>query len=137
MIQRIDHLGIAVRRLEDAIPVFERLLGSACQGVETVESQKVRTAFFQVGEVAIELLEATDASSPIAKFIESRGEGLHHVAFASDGVEGELKRVAENGARLIDETPRMGAHGKEIAFVHPKSALGVLVELCSPQRGGG
>ena len=103
MIQRIDHLGIAVRRLEDAIPVFERLLGSACQGVETVESQKVRTAFFQVGEVAIELLEATDASSPIARFVESRGEGLHHVAFASDGVEAELERVAKAGARLIDE----------------------------------
>ncbi len=132
MIQRIDHLGIAVRRLEDAIPVFERLLASPCLGMEIVESQKVKTAFFQVGEVAVELLEPTDPESPIAKFIERRGEGLHHLALASDAVGPELERVAEAGARLIDAAPRRGAHGKEIAFVHPKSALGVLVELCSP-----
>lgn len=134
MIQRIDHLGIAVRSLDGAIPIFERLLGSTCQGIETVESQQVRTAFFQVGEVAIELLEPTDPQSPIAKFIEHRGEGLHHVALSTDAVERELERVSREGARLIDAAPRPGAHGKEIAFVHPKSALGVLVELCSSPK---
>lgn len=136
MIQRIDHLGIAVRCLDSSIPAFERLLGSTCQGRETVESQRVKTAFFQVGEIAIELLEPTDPQSPIAKFIESRGEGLHHVALATDGVGHELERLADKGVRLIDAEPRPGAHGKEIAFVHPKSALGVLVELCSPPKQG-
>ena len=131
MIQRIDHLGIAVRQLDEAIPLFERLLGRPCEGVETVESQKVRTAFFKVGEVSIELLESTDAASPIARFIESRGEGLHHLALAADDVAPELARLSEAGARLIDAAPRAGAHGKQVAFVHPKSTGGVLVELCA------
>ncbi|MDR0965642.1 MAG: methylmalonyl-CoA epimerase [Myxococcales bacterium] len=135
MIQRIDHLGIAVRSLDAAIPIFEKLLGRPCDGIEIVESQKVKTAFFHVGEVAIELLEPTDASGPIAKFLENKGVGLHHLALATDATDAELSRVTQAGIKAIDQAPREGAHGKQIAFLHPKSTSGVLVELCSPPEG--
>lgn len=131
MIQKIDHVGIAVKSLDEAIPHYEQLLGVSCEKVEVVESQKVRTAFFDVGGVHIELLEPTSDESPIAKFLEKKGEGVHHLAFGTEDSASELKRVQESGAKLIDETPRPGANGKMIGFVHPKSTHGVLTELCS------
>jgi methylmalonyl-CoA/ethylmalonyl-CoA epimerase len=131
MIQRIDHLGIAVHKLEDAIPLYEKALGLTCEGTEEVPSQKVRTAFFTVGATHIELLEPTSPESPIAKFLEAKGEGVHHVAFATDDILGQLSQAKEAGVRLINEAPVPGAGGKQVAFLHPKSTRGVLTELCS------
>ncbi|MGI5863002.1 MAG: methylmalonyl-CoA epimerase [Myxococcales bacterium] len=131
MIQRIDHLGIAVHKLEDAIPFYEKALGLKCERIEEVASQKVRTAFFDVGGVHIELLEPTSPESPIAKFLESKGEGIHHLAFGTDDVAAQLAQAKEAGVRLINETPVPGAGGKQVAFLHPKSTRGVLTELCS------
>lgn len=131
MIKKIDHLGIAVKSLEEAIPNFEKLLGVKCEKIEVVESQKVRTGFFDVGGVHIELLEGTDESSPVSKFIEKKGEGIHHLAFGTEDSGAELKRVEADGLRLIDKEPRPGANNKQIGFIHPKSTHGVLTELCS------
>jgi methylmalonyl-CoA/ethylmalonyl-CoA epimerase len=131
MIKRIDHLGIAVSSLNDALPVWEKALGLKCERVEEVPSQKVRTAFFDVGGVHLELLEPMSPESAIAKFIEKNGEGLQHVAFATDDIEGQLKQAKDNGVRLINETPVPGAGGKQVAFLHPKSMKGVLTEFCS------
>lgn len=131
MIQRIDHLGIAVRSLDETIPLYEKALGLACHHREEVPSQKVRTAFFHVGEVHLELLEATDPESPIAKFIEKNGEGIHHIAFHTDDILGQLNRAKDAGCRLIHEEPFEGAAGKLVAFLHPKSTHGVLTELCT------
>lgn len=135
MIQSIDHLGIAVRSVDEAAKTFEKAFGLKCLGVETVESQKVKTAFFDAGGVHIELLEPTSPESPIAKFLEKNGEGIHHVAFRTDNVEGQLKQAAEAGVRLINEKPFPGAAGKLVAFLHPKSTHGVLTEfcMCDPQ----
>ena len=130
MIDRIDHLGIAVHRLEEAIPLYERALGLKCERIEEIPSQKVRTAFFAVGEVHVELLEPTAEDSAVAKFLASRGEGVHHVAFHSSDLMAQLKQAAEAGVRLVDETPKIGAGGKRIAVLHPKSTHGVMVELC-------
>lgn len=132
MIQRIDHLGIAVHRLEDAIPYYEQALGLRCERIELVPSQKVRTAFFSVGEVHLELLEPTSDDSPVAKFLRERGEGIHHVAFACDDVAAQLLLAKGAGVRLVNETPVPGAGGKKVAFLHPKSTHGVLTELCAP-----
>ncbi len=126
----IEHIGIAVRNLEEAIPRFERLLGAVCYAVEEVADQKVRTAFFRVGQSKIELLESTSADGPIARFIAQRGEGLHHVAFAVDGLPEALAELEGQGTTLIDRVPRKGAEGMNIAFVHPRSANGVLCEFC-------
>ncbi len=131
MIQRIDHLGIAVTSLKDAVPLYEKAFGLKCERIEEVPSQKVRTAFFNVGGVHIELLEPTSDESPIAKFIAKSGEGVHHVAFATDDVVAQLAHVKAEGVRLINETPVPGAGGKQVAFLHPKSTRGVLTELCS------
>jgi len=131
MIKRIDHLGIAVSSLSEALPVWEKALGLKCERIEEVPSQKVRTAFFDVGGVHIELLEPMSPDSPIAKAIESRGEGLHHLAFATDDVAEQLKQAKDAGVRLINETPVPGAGGKQVAFLHPKSMKGVLTEFCS------
>jgi methylmalonyl-CoA/ethylmalonyl-CoA epimerase len=131
MIKRIDHLGIAVSSLNDALPVWEKALGLKCERIEEVPSQKVRTAFFDVGGVHIELLEPMSPDSPIAKAIESRGEGLHHLAFATDDVAEQLKQAKDAGIKLINETPVPGAGGKQVAFLHPKSMKGVLTEFCS------
>ena len=131
MIERIDHIGIAVKRLEDGIRYYEETLGLACEKIEEVASQKVRTAFFHVGEVHLELLEATDAESPIAKFLEKNGEGIHHIAFKTDDIGGQLKQAAGAGARLIHEEPFEGAANKLVAFLHPKSTHGVLTEFCA------
>lgn len=129
-ISHIEHLGIAVKSLEQSIPYYEQILGLKCYAVEEVADQKVKTAFFKAGQTKIELLEPTDSESAIAKFIEKRGEGIHHIAFAVDNVQKSLDEVAEKGVQLIDKAPRKGAEGLEIAFLHPKSTLGVLTELC-------
>ncbi len=130
MITNIDHLGIAVNNLKESIKYYEKALGLHCHGQEVVESQKVKTAFFEVGDVHIELLEPTSPDSPIAKFLEKNGEGIHHVAFATDEIEGQLKQASEAGVRLIHEVPIDGAANKLVAFLHPKSTHGVLTEFC-------
>jgi methylmalonyl-CoA/ethylmalonyl-CoA epimerase len=129
MIDKINHIGIAVKDLDEAI-AFYRKLGLEVEGTETVESQKVKVAFIPVGDTRIELLAATDDESPIAKFIEKRGEGIQHLAFSVSDILSELKNAESEGIRLIDKEPRVGAHNSKIAFLHPKSTNGVLVELC-------
>ncbi len=135
MIQHIDHIGIAVASLDESVPLFERLLGRPCDGIETVEDQHVRTAFFRFGSMSLELLEPLEGNTGVAAFLEKRGQGMHHVAFASDDVAADLNRIGSAGARLIDSVPRPGAGGKCVGFVHPKSASGVLVELCGKNGG--
>jgi len=130
-ISHIEHIGIAVLNLEEAITYYQDVLGLTCYAVEEVTDQKVKTAFFQVGDTKIELLESTDPEGPIGKFIEKKGQGVHHVAFAVDNVEEALKDVDGKGIQLIDKTSRKGAEGLTIGFLHPKSTLGVLTELCS------
>ncbi len=130
MIQQIDHLGIAVRDLEASIEYYETALGLHCHGTEEVASQKVKTAFFSAGDVHLELLEPTAEDSPIAKFLEKSGEGIHHIAFRVDDIEGQLKKASEAGVRLIHEVPFEGAADKLVAFLHPKSTHGVLTEFC-------
>jgi methylmalonyl-CoA/ethylmalonyl-CoA epimerase len=126
----IEHIGIAVSSLEESIPYYEKVLGLECYAIEEVADQKVRTAFFKVGETKIELLESTDPEGPIGKFIEKKGPGVHHLAFAMDQVGEALKQAADLGVRLIDEQPRSGAEGLKIGFLHPKSTQGVLTEFC-------
>lgn len=133
-ISHIEHIGIAVKSLEQAIPFYEKVLGLKCYNIEEVKDQKVRTAFFMVGQTKIELLESTDPEGPIGKFIEKKGEGIHHIAFAVKGIEEQLKRMEEQGVTLIDKAPRKGAEGLDIAFLHPKSTLGVLTELCEDKN---
>lgn len=130
-ISHIEHLGIAVTSIEEALPYYENVLGLKCYNIETVEDQKVKTAFLKAGDTKIELLEPTSPESTIAKFIEKRGEGIHHLAFAvEDGVANALAEAEGKGIRLIDKVPRLGAEGLHIAFLHPKSTIGVLTELC-------
>ena len=129
--KRIEHIGIAVESLEAAIPYYETLLGTACYAVEEVADQKVKTAFFKVGETKIELLESTDSQGPIGKFIEKKGQGIHHIAFAVDDVNNALQEVKEAGIQVIDQQGRKGAEGLTIGFLHPKSTFGTLTELCS------
>ena len=131
MIKKIDHIGIAVPSLDEAIPFYEKALGLKCEHIEEVASQKVKTAFFAVGEVHIELLEPMSPDSPVGKFLEKNGPGVHHVALGTDDVISQLDQAEEAGCRLINETPVDGAGGKKIAFLHPKSTFGVLTELCS------
>ncbi len=134
-ISRIDHLGIAVQSIEEVLPYFENVLGLKCYAIEEVADQKVKTAFLKVGEVKIELLEPTSPESTIAKFLEKGGRGVHHMAFAiEDGVANALAECNEKGIRLIDQAPRPGAEQMSIAFLHPKSTVGVLTELCEPQN---
>ena len=133
MITKIDHLGVAVNSLDEAIPYYENVLGLHCEGREEVESQKVRTAFFAAGDVHIELLEPTSPDSPIAKFLEKNpAGGIHHIAFATDDINGQLSQAKDKGARLIHEVPFEGAGDKLVAFLHPKSTFGVLTEFCQP-----
>ena len=129
----IEHLGIAVKSLEEAIPYYENVLGLKCYAVEEVTDQKVKTAFFKIGQTKIELLEPTSPESTIASFIEKRGEGIHHLAFATDDVAACLAEAEEKGVRLIDKAPRPGAEQMMIAFIHPKSTKGVLTEFCMPK----
>lgn len=132
MITRIDHLGIAVQNLDTAVAYYENALGLRCEHREEVASQQVRTAFFSVGEVHLELLEPMSPESPVAKFLAKNGEGIHHVAFATDGIEAQLGQAAAAGVRLIHEKPFPGAAEKLVAFLHPKSTHGVLTEFCAP-----
>ena len=129
-ITHIEHLGIAVKSIEDSLPYYEGILGLKCYSIEVVADQKVKTAFFKVGQTKIELLEPTSEDSTIAKFIEKRGEGIHHIAFAVSDVQQDLDEAASKGVQLIDKAPRSGAEGLDIAFLHPKSTCSVLTELC-------
>lgn len=130
MMKKIAHLGIAVKNLEEAKKFYQEVLGLTCTGEEIVPSQKVKVAFFSIGDTNIELLESTDPEGPIAKSIEARGEGVHHVAYEVDDINAALADMKQKGVRLIDQEPREGAHNAKIAFLHPKASLGVLVELC-------
>lgn len=129
-IVKIDHLGIAVNSIDDGKNFFSDILGLEFEGTETVQEQKVTTAFFPVGDSEVELLESTAPDGPVAKYIEKKGEGIQHIAFRVENIEEALSELKEKGVRLIDETPRKGAGGAKIAFLHPKSTHGVLVELC-------
>ncbi|MGE7182988.1 methylmalonyl-CoA epimerase [Peribacillus sp. NPDC006672] len=134
MIKNIDHIGIAVKSLDETLPLYTETLNLELEGIETVESQGVKVAFILAGNTRLELLEALSPSSPIAKFIEKRGEGIHHVALGVDGIEDRIKEIKESGLRMIDDSSRKGAHKADVAFVHPKSTAGVLFELC--ERAG-
>ena len=129
-ISHIEHIGIAVRRIDDHLPYYENVLGLKCYNVEEVIDQKVKTAFFKAGQTKIELLEPLSEESPVAKFIENKGEGIHHIAFAVSDVAQALAEAEAKNVRLIDKTPRKGAEGLQIAFLHPKSTGSVLTELC-------
>jgi methylmalonyl-CoA/ethylmalonyl-CoA epimerase len=129
-ITHIEHIGIAVENMEEAIAYYENVLGLTCYAIEEVGDQKVKTAFFQVGQTKVELLETTDPDGPIGKFIANRGPGLHHIAFAVDGVADSLQQAENKGIRLIDKTPRPGAENLQIGFLHPKSTFGALTEFC-------
>lgn len=130
MVKKIDHIGIAVKDLDETLKFYEEVLGIKCVDIEVVEEQKVKTAFLPIGDTEIELLESTDKEGPIAKFIEKRGQGIQHIAYRVDNIEEALKEMKEKGIRLIDEKPRKGAGGAKIAFLHPKATFGVLIELC-------
>jgi methylmalonyl-CoA/ethylmalonyl-CoA epimerase len=129
VIKKIDHIGIAVKNLEEAIKLYTEVLGLKVEDIEIVEDQKVRVAFIPIGDSEVELLESTDPEGPIAKFIEKKGEGMQHVAFRVDDINKALEEMKQKGVRLIDQQPRYGAGGASIAFLHPKSTYGVLVEL--------
>ncbi len=128
--KKIEHLGIAVKNLEASNKLFKQLLGAEHYKIESVESEGVKTSFFKIGESKIELLEATNPDSPIAKFIEKKGEGIHHIAFDVDDIEQEVQRLKAEGFVILNETPKKGADNKKVVFLHPKSTNGVLVELC-------
>lgn len=130
----IEHIGIAVSNLQETIKFYENVLGLKCYNIEEVADQKVRTAFLMVGQTKIELLESTDPEGPISRFIEKRGEGIHHIAFAVRNIGEQLEIAEKNGVKLIDSSPRRGAEGLDIAFLHPKSTSGVLIELCEEGR---
>jgi methylmalonyl-CoA/ethylmalonyl-CoA epimerase len=130
MLRKIEHLGIAVKSIEDTLKTFETLLGTTCYKIEEVPSEGVKTAFLHIGESKIELLEATNPDSPIAKFLDKKGGGVHHIAFDVEDIEAEIERLTNEGFELIHKTPKDGADNKLIAFLHPKSTAAVLIELC-------
>jgi len=130
MVKKIDHIGIAVKSIEESLKLYEETLGMELAGTEVVEEQKVRTAFLPIGDTEIELLESTDPEGPIGRYIEKRGEGVQHIAYRVENVEEAIKEMMDKGIRMIDEKPRYGAGGAKIAFCHPKSTNGVLIELC-------
>lgn len=134
--KQIDHIGIAVKNLDESVKLYTEWLGLKLVGVETVETEKVRVAFLQIGETRLELLEATSPESPVAKFIEKKGEGIHHIALQVDNAMERLEFLKAQGVNLIHEVPKEGAHGNLIAFLHPKSTRGVLLELCQPKCEG-
>jgi methylmalonyl-CoA/ethylmalonyl-CoA epimerase len=127
---KVEHIGIAVRDLADAVKVYEKLLATTCYKTESVDSEKVNTAFFRTGETKIELLESSDESGPISKFLEKRGEGIHHIAFEVEDIRAEMDRLKSEGFMLLNEEPKAGADNKLICFVHPRNTSGVLIELC-------
>ena len=130
----IEHIGIAVKNMEEAISYYQNVLGLTCYSIEEVKDQKVKTAFFKIGQTKIELLESTEPDGPIGKYIEKKGEGIHHIAFAVNNIEGALNEAAEKDIRVIDKTPRKGAEGLDIGFLHPKSTMGVLTEFCEDKN---
>jgi len=130
----IEHIGIAVTNLDEAIKFYENVLGLTCYNIEEVAEQKVKTAFFMVGQTKIELLQSTDPAGPIGRFIEKKGEGIHHIAFSVEKIEEQLIHAANMGITLIDCKPRKGAEGLDIAFLHPKATSGVLIELCEKKE---
>ena len=131
---KVEHIGIAVRDLADAVKVYEKLLATTCYKTESVDSEKVNTAFFRTGETKIELLESSDESGPISKFLEKRGEGIHHIAFEVEDIRAEMDRLKSEGFMLLNEEPKAGADNKLICFLHPKNTNGVLIELCMERR---
>jgi len=133
-ITHIEHIGIAVKSLEESIAYYEGVLGLKCYAVEEVKEQRVKTAFFMVGQTKIELLESTDPEGPVGKFLEKKGEGVHHIAYATKNLEDALVQMEGKGVTLIDKKPRKGAEGLDIAFLHPKSTHGVLTELCEDKN---
>ena len=133
-LSHIEHIGIAVKSLDEAIPFWEKQLGMKCYSIEEVKEQKVRTAFFKIGQSKIELLESTEPDGPIGKFIEKRGEGIQHLAIAVEGLQENLTELEGKGVQLIDKAPRKGAEGLDIAFLHPKSTFGVLLERCEDPK---
>ncbi|HEX3766837.1 MAG TPA: methylmalonyl-CoA epimerase [Puia sp.] len=130
MMEKLEHIGIAVKSLSDSIPLYEALLNTICYKEETVESEAVKTAFFSVGAQKIELLESTEPDGVIARFIEKKGEGIHHIAFAVRDIEAEIRRLVSAGFKVLNEKPRTGADNKLVCFLHPKDTHGVLIELC-------
>lgn len=132
--QKVEHIGIAVKSLEVSIPLFEKLLNTDCYKTELVETEQVRTAFFRKGESKIELLESIDADGVIARFIEKKGEGMHHIAFDVDDIVAEMQRLKEEGFVLLNEQPKNGADNKLVCFLHPKSTNAVLIELCQEKK---
>jgi methylmalonyl-CoA/ethylmalonyl-CoA epimerase len=133
-LSHIEHIGIAVKSIDEARKYYEEVLGLTCYAVEEVKDQRVKTAFFKIGQTKIELLESTDPEGPVGKFIEKKGEGIHHIAFATKGIENALEYLEAAGISLIDKTPRKGAEGLDIAFMHPKSSFGVLTEICEDKN---
>ena len=132
--QKVEHIGIAVKELASSVPMFERLLNTQCYKTEEVKSENVNTAFFRAGETKIELLESSDPSGVIAKFIEKKGEGIHHIAFDVADIEAEMKRLKNEGFVLLSDTPKPGADNKLVCFLHPKHTNGVLIELCQDKK---
>ena len=130
MMQKIEHIGIAVKNLADSIPLFEKLLNATCYKTESVDSESVTTAFFKTGDSKIELLENSGANGPIARFLEKKGEGIHHIAFEVADIVAEMERLRNEGFIILDDAPKKGADNKLVCFLHPRSANGVLVELC-------
>lgn len=130
MLTKINHIGIAVNSLDETIPFYRDNLGMAFKGMEEVVEQQVKVAFLEVGESKIELLEPTTCESPVARFLEKNGPGIHHIAYQVENIEAAIAKLESEGARMIDKVPRLGAHGARIAFIHPKSSNGVLTELC-------
>jgi methylmalonyl-CoA/ethylmalonyl-CoA epimerase len=130
----IEHIGIAVKNLEASIEFYETVLGLKCYNIEEVADQKVRTAFFMAGQTKIELLESTSPDGPVARFLDKKGEGVHHIAFSVEGIEEAIKHAREKGIDVIDREPRKGAEGLDIAFLHPRSTFGVLTELCEKRK---
>jgi len=135
MIRKIQHIGVAVRSLEQAIPYYRDVLGLEFLGIEEVAEQKIRAAIFRVGESSIEVLETTSPDGPVGKFLDRNGEGIHHLCFQVDDAAGALSRAKEKGARLIDEVPRQGVHGMKVGFLHPKTTFGVLTEFAEGGEG--
>jgi len=130
MVKKVDHIGVAVKNLEETLKFYEGVLGLKCGGTEVIEEQKVKVAFLPIGDTEIELLESTDEEGPISRYIEKKGEGIQHIAYRVDDIEKAIEEMKAKGIRMIDEKPRYGAGGAKIAFLHPKSTYGVLIELC-------
>lgn len=136
MIKKINHIAIAVRNIEESARFYQDVLGLTLSGIETVTEQKTKVGFFKIGETNIELVQPTEPDSPVAKFLETKGQGIHHICFEVDNLEAEIEECLKKGATMVDMKPRHGAHNTKVAFIHPKSSGGVLIELCEQQENG-